>query len=204
MKRRDVLSSAGFAALAMALDSGRPALADEVTITLLHCNDVYEIAPKAGAGGFAPYMTLLEAERARNPHTITTFGGDLLSPSLMSGLTKGSQMIELTNAIGVQIAVLGNHEFDFGEAVFRARIAELKGPVLAANLFAALAGGPASAPVRSYRPRPRSLYLIASGPRHAIASWGRWSAEGRWVWRLKDRIDRAFIARHRRAAIVPV
>nr|HNH64579.1 FAD-dependent oxidoreductase [Thauera aminoaromatica] len=78
------------------------------------------------------------------------------------------------------------------------------GPVLAANLLAALAGGPASAPVRSYRPRPRSLYLIASGPRHAIASWGRWSAEGRWVWRWKDRIDRGFIARHRRAAIVPV
>ena len=122
MKRRDVLSSAGFAALAMALDGGRPALADEVTITLLHCNDVYEIAPKAGIGGFAPYMTLLEAERARNPHTITTFGGDLLSPSLMSGLTKGSQMIELTNAIGVQIAVLGNHEFDFGPELAAARV----------------------------------------------------------------------------------
>lgn len=137
MKRRDVLSSAGFAALAMALDGGRPALADEVTITLLHCNDVYEIAPKAGIGGFAPYMTLLEAERARNPHTITTFGGDLLSPSLMSGLTKGSQMIELTNAIGVQIAVLGNHEFDFGPELAAARVKAAHYPWLGTNVLGA-------------------------------------------------------------------
>ena len=78
------------------------------------------------------------------------------------------------------------------------------GPVLAANLLAALENGPASTPPHTYRPRPRSLYLIASGPRHAIASWGRWSAEGSWVWHWKDYLDRGFIARHRRAAIMPV
>ena len=68
----------------------------------------------------------------------------------------------------------------------------------------ALENGPASTAPHTYRPRPRSLYLIASGPRHAIASWGCWSAEGRWVWHWKDYLDRGFIARHRRAAIVPV
>ena len=78
------------------------------------------------------------------------------------------------------------------------------GPVLTANLLAALENGAASTPPHTYRPRPRSLYLIASGPRHAIASWGCWSAEGRWVWHWKDYLDRGFIARHRRAAIVPV
>lgn len=70
------------------------------------------------------------------------------------------------------------------------------GPALAANLLEALADG-ASAPLHRYEPRPRSLYLIACGPRHAIASWGPWSAEGRWVWHWKDRIDRGFITRHR-------
>lgn len=65
------------------------------------------------------------------------------------------------------------------------------GPVLAANLLAALKGGP----MRIYRPRRRSLYLLACGPQHAIASWGGLSAEGAWVWRWKDRIDRGFIAR---------
>ncbi len=65
------------------------------------------------------------------------------------------------------------------------------GPVLADNLIAALSG----ATPRPYHPKPRSLYLLACGPRYAIASWGRWSAEGEWVWKWKDWIDRGFIAR---------
>ncbi len=63
------------------------------------------------------------------------------------------------------------------------------GPVLAKNLLAALRGGD----MQTDRFRPRSLYLLACGPGYAVASWGRWSAEGRWVWRLKDWIDQRFI-----------
>ena len=33
----------------------------------------------------------------------------------------------------------------------------------------------------------------------AIASWGAWSAEGRWVWWWKDRIDRGFVDSFNRA-----
>ena len=40
----------------------------------------------------------------------------------MSGLTKGRQMIELTDAMGVQVAVVGNHEFDFGPELAAERI----------------------------------------------------------------------------------
>lgn len=70
------------------------------------------------------------------------------------------------------------------------------GPVLAGNLVAALEGGS----MRTYVPRRHSLYLLACGPRYAVASWGRWSAEGAWVWRWKDRIDRGFIRRFERPA----
>jgi pyridine nucleotide-disulfide oxidoreductase family protein len=66
------------------------------------------------------------------------------------------------------------------------------GPVLAANLAAALRGGR----LREYRPRRRSLYLLACGPRNAIVSWGQLSAGGRWAWWWKDRIDRGFVGRH--------
>lgn len=65
------------------------------------------------------------------------------------------------------------------------------GPVLAHNLLAP----PRSAALAIYRPRRYSLYLLACGRRHAIASWGPISAEGAWVWRWKDAIDRCFIAR---------
>jgi hypothetical protein len=36
--------------------------------------------------------------------------------------------------------------------------------------------------------------------RRAIVAWGGWSAQGRWAWWWKDRIDRAFIARYAGAA----
>jgi pyridine nucleotide-disulfide oxidoreductase family protein len=63
------------------------------------------------------------------------------------------------------------------------------GPALAHNLMAAIEGQPLKvhiAPVNT-------LNLLSCGGRNAIASWGRWSAQGQWVWWWKDRIDRAFI-----------
>ncbi len=65
------------------------------------------------------------------------------------------------------------------------------GPPLAANLLAALEG----APLEPYRPQRRALYLLSTGARHAIASWGPFAFEGDWVWRWKDRIDRGYIAK---------
>lgn len=109
------------------------AMAQTLDLTLLHTNDVYEISPKRGKGGFAPLMTLLQQERARTTHHLTTFGGDLLSPSVMSDLTQGAQMIELMNAIGVDVASLGNHEFDFGLEVLKQRLAESRFTWLASN-----------------------------------------------------------------------
>ena len=109
--------------------------ADPTTITFLHVNDVYEIAPKRGKGGFAPLMTLLERERATSLHTVTTFGGDLFSPSVLSGLTQGAQMVELMNAIGTDVAVVGNHEYDFGPEVAARNFAASSFPWLGANVL---------------------------------------------------------------------
>lgn len=66
------------------------------------------------------------------------------------------------------------------------------GPVLAANLRAALTGTACA----QYQPRSRTLYLLALGDRRAILSWGRFVAVGHWVWRIKDWIDRSFVRRN--------
>jgi 5'-nucleotidase/UDP-sugar diphosphatase len=125
------------AVVALALAS--PAVAQApppqiATVTFLHLNDVYEISPKQGRGGFAPLMTLLKQERAAAPDTITTLGGDLIASSMMSGITKGTQMIELMNAIGLDLAVVGNHEFDFGTEVLKQRAGESKFAWLGTNV----------------------------------------------------------------------
>ncbi|WP_111656775.1 selenide, water dikinase SelD [Isoalcanivorax indicus] len=64
-------------------------------------------------------------------------------------------------------------------------------PILAANLRAALSG----AALTRYRPQRQVLALLSAGRQHAIASRGRLSVSGDWVWRWKDRIDRRFMAR---------
>jgi pyridine nucleotide-disulfide oxidoreductase family protein len=66
------------------------------------------------------------------------------------------------------------------------------GPVLSHNLRAALGAGTPVAHV----PQRRVLALLNTADGRAIASWGRWSAHGRWVARWKDHIDRAFLRRY--------
>lgn len=110
------------------------ALAQTTKLTFLHTNDNYEIVPTRGWGGFAQLMTVLKEQRRVSPNALVTFGGDLLSPSLLSGFQKGAQMIELMNAVGTDIAVLGNHEFDFGPDVLTQRLRESRFPWLATNV----------------------------------------------------------------------
>ncbi|WP_455374551.1 bifunctional metallophosphatase/5'-nucleotidase [Limibacillus halophilus] len=125
----------GLFALSLLLSGVSGAFAQSGKITLLSINDVYEIAPKGGKGGFAPLMTLLKEQRAAHEHTVFAVGGDFLSPSLLSGLTQGEQMVEFFNALGVEFVAFGNHEFDFGPEVVKQRIAESDFAWLGTNLL---------------------------------------------------------------------
>lgn len=66
------------------------------------------------------------------------------------------------------------------------------GPVLTMNLQRALNGEPPA----PYQPQSRSLYLLATGPREAVLSWGPFAASGAWAWQLKDWIDRHFMRQY--------
>lgn len=113
--------------------------ADAARVDFIHVNDVYQIAPidpKGPRGGLARLATLVREIRREAPGALFSFGGDTLSPSVESGLLKGRQMMAAWNALGVDVAVPGNHEFDFGPDVLRVRLAESRFPWLAANLAA--------------------------------------------------------------------
>eukprot|EP00501_MAST-03F_sp_TOSAG23-6_P000933 GSMAST32.ASY1.ANO1.969.1 assembled CDS len=79
---------------------------------LVHFNDVYNI------GGAARFVTKIKSiqkdakEKGRIP--LVFFSGDALSPSTLSTVTNGDHMIPIFNAIDVDVACMGNHEFDFG------------------------------------------------------------------------------------------
>jgi 2',3'-cyclic-nucleotide 2'-phosphodiesterase (5'-nucleotidase family) len=136
MATRFVLSlSRCVAVIAFIVTLAGSALAQTATVTFLHLNDIYEISPLQGRGGFAPLITLLRQERAKAADSMTTLGGDLIASSMMSGIPKGTQMIELMNAIGLDLAVVGNHEFDFGTEILKQRVTESKFPWLGTNVL---------------------------------------------------------------------
>lgn len=78
-----------------------------------------------------------------------------------------------------------------GRAVPKAGVyAVREGPVLCANLDARLSG----TQCQPYRPQRAFFSLLNLGDGRAIGRRGGLTVRGAWVWRLKDRIDRKFMA----------
>ncbi len=108
--------------------------AETVKLTILGVGDAYAFADEDGRGGFARLNAVAKAERAANPNTLYVFDGDMLSPSLLSGFDKGQNTIDLTNLEPFDIAVPGNHEFDFGPENFFEKMKASKYPWAAVNI----------------------------------------------------------------------
>ena len=124
-----------FAATGVQALFGRGAFAaDAVKFTLVLVNDIYKMGEEKGRGGFARLAGIVAAERARSKNVLVFHAGDTLSPSLMSGFDQGAHIIELLNISKPDVFVPGNHEFDFGEAVYLKRMGEANFPIFAANL----------------------------------------------------------------------
>ena len=111
-----------------------PASAETVKITLLGVGDIYDFAGDGTRGGFARLNAVARAERANNPNTLYVMDGDMLSPSLLSGFDKGQNTIDLTNVVPFDLAVPGNHEFDFGPENFMEKLADSTYPWAAVNI----------------------------------------------------------------------
>lgn len=104
----------------------------KIEIVFLQLNDVYEISPLEGgkAGGLARVATVRNELLEKNPNTYTILAGDFLNPSLFGTMKhegekiRGKQIVEVMNAIGLDIATFGNHEFDIKEKELLQRINE--------------------------------------------------------------------------------
>ncbi|MBN1466372.1 bifunctional metallophosphatase/5'-nucleotidase [candidate division KSB1 bacterium] len=95
-------------------------------LTILYFNDAHEIAPVTDnlgqRGGVARLQTIVDAARKNNPHTMVIFGGDLASGTLFGGFYRGLPIVDAFNRIPVDVANLGQHDFDFGADVTRGLI----------------------------------------------------------------------------------
>jgi 2',3'-cyclic-nucleotide 2'-phosphodiesterase (5'-nucleotidase family) len=117
---------------------------DLVRLTFLQINDAYVLGPVDGGrrGGMARLATLVHEVKRENPNTIFAIGGDFLSPSVESTFLHGAQMVASLDAVGLDFATFGNHEFDFGPAVLAERMKESKFRWLSANVVDRSSGRP--------------------------------------------------------------
>ncbi|MEM7402714.1 MAG: bifunctional metallophosphatase/5'-nucleotidase [Myxococcota bacterium] len=114
----------------------------QVELTILHVNDVYEIFPlqSGTVGGMARLATLAKQLRAENPNTYLLLSGDFVAPSAISNAVLdgrhvyGEQMVDLMNRVGVDWAIFGNHEFDIPPAALQSRIHEAQFGWMAGNV----------------------------------------------------------------------
>jgi 5'-nucleotidase len=112
------------------------------TVTLLHFNDVYEIGPIEGGriGGLARVASYVRQVKQTGSPVLVTLGGDYLSPSALATARidgepiAGEQMVDVLNGVGLDMAVLGNHEFDLGEPAFRARLEQSRFRMVTSNV----------------------------------------------------------------------
>jgi 5'-nucleotidase len=151
---RDMIRRYGAAVLTLALVLGArwPAVAQRddpgapraaAPLTILQLNDVYSITPvEGGAGGLARVATLKQTLAAAGRTPLLMIAGDFLSSSVESTVFKGEQMIATLNAAGLDVATLGNHEFDFGVDVLLKRMSEAKFDWVISNVVDRQTGKP--------------------------------------------------------------
>jgi S-sulfosulfanyl-L-cysteine sulfohydrolase len=99
--------------------------------------DFTEAAHRYGRlGGFAHLKTLVDRLRveAGPGRSLLLDGGDLMQGSGVADATKGADMIEAANLLGIE-ALTGHWEFTYGEERLRENLKSFKGEFLAQNVF---------------------------------------------------------------------
>lgn len=125
---------------------GITAAAAPVTIDLVGINDFHgrleESSPSAGAAVLAGAV---DAFRAANPNTVFVSAGDNIgATTFTSFIQQDVPTIDALNAMGLDVAAFGNHEFDQGRADVDDRVLDLVDfPYLAANIYDRSTGEPA-------------------------------------------------------------
>ena len=103
-------------------------------ITILHTNDVHcGGVSDYGYAKLAAYKKGLENSSLKN--VIMVDAGDHIQGETIGTLTKGSAIVDIMNTIGYDLAVPGNHEFDYQMATFNARKTQANYPYISSNFY---------------------------------------------------------------------
>lgn len=114
-----------------------------ITLSFLGLNDLHGRIRALPA--FSGYVANVRRLRAADGGGVALVdAGDMFQGTLESNLNEGAAVLSAYQALGMTVAALGNHEFDFGpvgdslagdpQGAIRARVREARFPILSANL----------------------------------------------------------------------
>lgn len=117
-----------------ALACGASARADK--LVLLHTNDTHSQIDPVKAddlGGVARRKVLIDSIKAVNDNVVLIDAGDVVQGSLFFNIYKGELEERLMNALGYDLRILGNHEFDNGMERLAENLSMAEATLLASN-----------------------------------------------------------------------
>lgn len=124
-----------------------------IPITILHNNDSHGNLAKGTYVGYTQLASLIQQERLHNPNrTLLLDGGDQIQGDAMMYYFKSAglgysadgtpldpslqtnPMMAVMNALKYDAMTLGNHEFNFGSAIFKSVLGQANFPIIGANV----------------------------------------------------------------------
>ncbi len=107
-----------------------------LSFTILHTNDFHgQLEPSGSNPGAARLAAEASAIRASaRGDVLLVDAGDEMQGSLLSNLHRGATTIDALDAMAYDAATLGNHDFDWGQAVLAERAAQARYPFVSANV----------------------------------------------------------------------
>ena len=126
----------------MAAAAGTDTVTDALSmdIVILYTNDVHcAVDESIGYAGVAAY----KAEMLKtNKYVTLVDNGDAIQGGILGTLSNGSYIIDIMNKVGYDIAVPGNHEFDYGMNRFLSLAKKLKAGYISSNFMDLKTGKP--------------------------------------------------------------
>lgn len=107
--------------------------ADDAEVRIVFFANMPEVEATAERPGLARVATYINQARQENPETFVFHGGDSLSPAVLSSLDQGAHMIDILNALEVDLMAVAKREFAYGEDILIQRAEEALFPFVSSN-----------------------------------------------------------------------
>lgn len=101
-------------------------------IVVLYTNDVHcGIESNIGYAGLVSYKNEI---LNKTPNVTLVDCGDSIQGEVIGTISKGEYLVDMMNYVGYDLAILGNHEFDYGMDQLQKNISKFDGEYLGCNL----------------------------------------------------------------------